>query len=124
MRRVEKQNIRVVVELEDPWLLFDKSPEALERARLAIAERVKKEVLRHVDDINGVAIAWDLVTVCGGPHGGAEGDGNLLGRFPECCYDDQLDFVREHAAETDEWFIERGCDDPDYLLELRERVAG
>lgn len=122
MRRVEKQNIRVVVDISDPWLLLDKSPEALERARLAIAERVKKDILRHIDDIEGVAVIADTVTVCD-VNGWPEGDGNLLDRWPECCDEDQVEFFRQHRSESDEWFAAAGMGDPDWLAELREEWA-
>ena len=120
MRRVEKHEIRVVVEPNEPWLILDKSPEARERALLAAAESIKSAIIRHVDDVAGVAVSWDLVTVCDHLYGEVEGDGNLLDRWPSCCSEDQKEFALNHITESDDWFVERGCDDLEWLKEIRE----
>lgn len=89
--------------------------EYLERA----ANQMMPEIRRHIDDVADVRVHYETVTVCGYGEWNTDGEGNLLGRWPECCTRDQAEFYAEHAEESDEWFFERGMDDPDYFREFR-----
>lgn len=57
-----RDNYRIVVEAdEDRWIRQDADPH---RRKLAQLEAIKREIVRHVDDINSVAVSFDSIAVC------------------------------------------------------------
>lgn len=125
-RTVRKTNIRVVIEPRregDYGFIIlsprNRTPESEERYGMAEAERIVSEVKRHVDDFSDVRIKFDQQTFCSTSEWTVDDEGNSLGRWPACCGTDQYDFFKEHESESDEWFAERGMDDPAYLAEFR-----
>lgn len=123
MRKLVKKEIRVTVyprsRTDFGWASFSNrdTPEETEEYEMRAVQDIMQEINRHVDGVGNAYVEWDLVTVCG--HHGYVDDGNVLNQWPQCCFEDQKEFYQEHRDETDEWFVEHGMDDLDYLDEFR-----
>ena len=64
-RVTRRQNIRVVVEPCQPWPSYmNDTPAKMEDRLINIANQVARDIKRHVDDIDGAAVAYDRVDVC------------------------------------------------------------
>lgn len=60
--KVHRDNYRIVVEaVEDRWIRHDNDPH---RKKLKQLEEIKREIARHVDDIDGMAVLFDSVEIC------------------------------------------------------------
>ena len=118
-RNVRKTNVRVVLEPSRTFTFRISTPEETERHALREAERIVEEVRRHVDDVGSAGVHYDLETFCSTREWAVDDYGDSLGRWPECCGDDQADFYNDHKDESDDWFTKHGMTDPEYLQEFR-----
>lgn len=125
MRKVVKQEIRVTVyprsRTDFGWASFSNrdTPEETEKYEMRAVQDIMQEINRHVDGVGSAHVEWDLVTVCGYDNYCVDDDGNVLGQWPGCCIQDQIEFFNEHQDKDDEWFMGHGMDDLDYLDEFR-----
>lgn len=60
--KIVRDNYRIVVEaVEDRRIRHETDPH---RKKLAQLEGIKREIVRHVDDIDGIAVLFDSQAVC------------------------------------------------------------
>lgn len=127
-RKIIKDDIRIVIfpRREGDFGLFSISgrgtPESNARYVEREAERIVAEINRHVDFPGQVSTAYEKVALC--TYCGATEELSTIDRWPECCDAEQMEFYREHAAESDQWFEEHGMDEPEFLAEFRAVPEG
>ena len=91
MKILQYSNYRIEVTPAAPWYL-DKDPEKAHKSQLRTAEEIKKNILRHVDDIHSATVLYDATALCSHCYYPWEGDD----QFPWCCEAAQKEWIEKN----------------------------
>lgn len=64
MKKTFYSNYRVVVDVDEPWILSEKTEEEKRKLFQRDADDVKAQIERYVDGINNISVVWDTDETC------------------------------------------------------------